>query len=344
MIELLKEVGRGKRGARDLTYEEASRAAAQIVSLQATPAQIGAFLMAERIKMESPDELAAFVDILRQHAARTPLPPGVDSAGPYDGRRKSYMATFAAAFLLAAASVPATLHGTASLPPKWGITLQEMLQSAGIFPHKVARDRAAQIARDTGVLYAHADTWCPPLAQLRPLREQLGMRTVFNTAEKLVDYAHSPHVAIGVYHNTVFERLSALLQRLAYRNAVIVQGIEGSEDLFVGRPTRVLVLRNGRTHRRDVDPQAYGMDKPTPEIEWTAGEQLRVTEAILSGSQRCHAAFVHQTLLNAALRLELAERADDLREGIEIGKRALASGQAWQIYTQWKAAWQTAAQ
>lgn len=90
MIHLLKEVGRGKRGARDLTYEEALQAAASILGAQATPAQIGAFFIAERIKMESVEELEAFVKVSREYADRSFLHAGIDCAGPYDGRKSSF--------------------------------------------------------------------------------------------------------------------------------------------------------------------------------------------------------------------------------------------------------------
>ncbi|MBW7457998.1 anthranilate phosphoribosyltransferase, partial [Paenibacillus sepulcri] len=83
ITKLLKEVGRGKRGARDLTYDEAYQAAEWIMNREATPAQIGAFFMAERIKMESVEEMEAFVAVCRNHAYRSPVQQGIDCAGPY---------------------------------------------------------------------------------------------------------------------------------------------------------------------------------------------------------------------------------------------------------------------
>ncbi|WP_370639167.1 hypothetical protein [Cohnella sp. REN36] len=140
--------------------------------------------------------------------------------------------------MLAAADVPVTLHGSPSLPPKWGITLHDLLGVAGIASERLTPEQALEAARRTGVLYASAEQWCPPLRSLRVIREELGMRTVLNTAEKLIDYAQSPYIAFGVYHNTVFDRMARLLTKLEYRRALIVQGVEGSEDLFIDRPTR----------------------------------------------------------------------------------------------------------
>lgn len=333
MIHLLKEVGRGKRGARDLTYEESMQAAEAILGLKATPAQIGAFFIAERIKMESVEELAAFVAVCRGYARRLPGRGGIDCAGPYDGRKKSFMATFPAAFILAAAGLPVTLHGTASLPPKWGVTLQDVLHAAGIGADALTRERAIRTAEETGILYVQAEAWCPPLARLRPIREELGMRTVLNTAEKLIDYAHSPYLAFGVYHNTVFDRLSRLLTRLEYRKCLIVQGAEGSEDVFVDRPTRTYFVENGEARLHVIDPEAYGLETPMSERIWTAEDQHRVAEEVLRGEGELP--YTHQVLLNAAIRLHLAEKADSVEQGLYTAKALLDSGEAWRLYAKW---------
>ncbi|MBW5446340.1 anthranilate phosphoribosyltransferase [Cohnella sp. CFH 77786] len=334
MIQLLKEVGRGKRGARDLTYEESLRAAEQILTMEATPAQIGAFFIAERIKMESVEELEAFTVVCRKYASRTPVQRGIDCAGPYDGRKKTFMATFAVAFVLASAGLPVTLHGTSSLPPKWGVTLEDVIQASGIPLDRLSRDLALRAAERTGILYVQAEEWCPPLRKLRPIREELGMRTVLNTAEKLIDYSHSPYLAFGVYHNTVFDRLSRLLTNLEYRRSMIVQGAEGSEDLFIDRPTRTYLVERGEAQLQVIDPDVYGLETPVPEMEWTKEEQVRVTEEVLRGQGNL--AFVHQVLLNAAVRLKLAEKTESIEQGLYTAKALLDSGEAWDRYTSWK--------
>jgi anthranilate phosphoribosyltransferase len=331
--KLLKEVGRGKRGARDLSYEEARMAAEMIVAGKVTPAQLGAFFVAERIKMESVEELQAFVEVLREHAYRVPVQEGIDCTGPYDGRKKSFYATFATAFLTAAAGLPVTLHGTAPMPPKWGITLQELLQEAGVSVAEMSRDSAAHAAKETGVLYASSEQWCPPLAKMRPIRLELDMRTIINTAEKLVDYSHSPYLLFGVFHNTVFERMAKLSQNLSYRKALIVQGVEGSEDLFIERPTRTYDVSGGEATLYVINPDAYGLETAVPEITWTPREQLNVTEAVLQG--KGHLAFVNQVLLNAAVRLQLAEKVESVEEGLYICKALMDEGAPFERYRTW---------
>ncbi|PLT47794.1 Anthranilate phosphoribosyltransferase [Paenibacillus pasadenensis] len=333
MIELLKEVGRGKRGAKDLGYEDAARAAEAILGGSATPAQVGAFLIAERIKMESVEEIEAFVRVCRSYAERDGQQGGVDLAGPYDGRKRSFMATFPTAFVLAAGGLPATLHGAAPLPPKWGVTLHCLLEAAGLRPDRLPRAALRAAARRTGVLYVPSESWCPPLARLRPIREQLGLRTVLNTAEKLLDYGGSPHLVFGVYHNTVLERIARLLTGLGYGRSLVIQGAEGSEDVHAGRPTRMYVVENGEARLQVLDPEALGFELEDEECDWTAEQQLAAAEAVLAGEGTvAHAGAVQ---LNAALRLQLAGRAGSLEEGVYIAKALLDDGSALAAYRAW---------
>ncbi|OOC63953.1 anthranilate phosphoribosyltransferase [Paenibacillus ihbetae] len=333
MIKLLKEVGRGKRGSRDLNYNEAVSAAEWILEDKATPAQIGAFFMAERMKMESVEELEAFIKTLRDRSFRKAVHAGLDCAGPYDGRKTSFYASFPTAFLLAAAGLPVTLHGSASLPPKWGVTVNDLLLCKGVDPASISREQSILAAELTGVLFVDAEQWCPPLRSIRPIREEIGMRTILNTAEKLIDFSHSPYLVYGVFHNTVFDRMAQLLQNLRYRKALIVQGAEGSEDLHIHRATRVQLVHQGHSELHLIDPELFGLEAQLPEIEWTAEEQLRVTEEVLQG--KGHIAFTNQVLLNAAVRLHLCERAASVEEGLYTLKSLLDNRLAWYVYDRW---------
>ncbi|WP_150273928.1 anthranilate phosphoribosyltransferase [Paenibacillus tepidiphilus] len=334
MINILKEVARGKRGARDLNYEEAEYAAEAILSGSASPVQVGAFLIAERMKLESIEELEAFVAVCRRYAHREPVHEGLDCAGPYDGRKHSFIATFPVAFLLAAVGLPVTLHGAPALPPKWGVTLQDLLRESGIDPAGLGRAAAIEAARSGGVLFARPEVWCPALDALRDLRVDIGMRTIFNTAEKLIDYSCSPSLVIGIFHNTVFDRMSRLIVKLGYQQALVVQGVEGSEDLYIDRPNRVYRIAGGRAELDLIDPEALGLECEVPVLEWNARLQLQTAEAVLQGAG--HMAFYNQTLLNGAARLHLAGKVNSIEEGVYTCKELLDNGAAWTAYTRWR--------
>lgn len=355
METFLKIVGKGKRGARDLTLDEAREAARLIVRGEAKPAQIGAFLVAERIKTESADEIVAFVEVLREAAVRfagtPPQARRIDCAGPYNGRQRTFAATWPAAFVLAASGMAVTLHGVREIGPKRGITLHAMLLARGIDMDRIPLDRLASALRELGVGYAPAERMCPPLAGLHDIREQLGLRTVLNTAEKLLDYGDSPCLAMGIFHRTVAERYGEAVIRLGYRRTAIVQGMEGSEDLYVDRPTAVWIAEGDAAGRREekasdadrpdqtavvrqvIDPAAFGLNRDVPAVEWTAASQIETAEAVLDGS--APAAFVDMTVLNAAFRMHLSGRVESLEEGIALSRELLASGKPRQRYGEW---------
>lgn len=335
MINILKEVARGKRGAKDLSYGEAEYAAEAILRQTASPVQIGAFLIAERMKLESLEELEAFVAVCRKYAFREPVHQGIDCAGPYDGRVHSFIATFPTAFLLSAAGLPVTLHGSAGLPPKWGITLQDIIQAGGVDIAGLSRSDAVHATEASGVLFVKSEQWCPPLGELRGLREDIGMRTIFNTAEKLIDYSCSPFIVFGIFHNTVFDRISRLIVKLGYQRGLVVQGVEGSEDLYIDRPNRVYRIQDGAAELDIIDPEALGLEVTLPEEqEWTALRQLRIAEEVLQGGG--HMAYYNQTLLNAAARLHAAGRVNSIEEGVYTCKPLLDNGRAWEVYSKWK--------
>ncbi|MCY9663828.1 anthranilate phosphoribosyltransferase [Paenibacillus alginolyticus] len=333
MISLLKEVGRGKRGARDLTYEEASQAAELILTGAATQAQMGAFLVAERIKMESPEELKAFIDALRQRVNTYPIPGSMDCAGPYDGRSRTFIATLPTAFVLAACGLPTTLHGSPSMPPKWGITLSDVLAALDVPALDASREALISAAARTGFLFAPTESWCAPLGELRELRKELGLRTVFNTAEKLLRFTEAPFMAVGVFHGTVFEKITNLLIELGVSRGIVLQGMEGSEDLSVDKRTRTYLIQEGSSELFIVDPEIYELMVEVPEMEWTAQLQAETALSVLRGDAELP--YLNMVLLNSAVRLWVSQKAGSIEEGIYLARHAIEQGAALQKFTEW---------
>lgn len=334
MISMLKEVGRGKRGARDLPYPEASRAAEWILDGTATPAQIGAFLVAERIKMESIDEIQAFIDVLRTRFPRYPLPGSLDCAGPYDGRNRTFMATLPTAFILSACGLPVALHGCRSLPPKWGMTLPDVLEALGIDVDALSEEDVQEAHRQGGVLFVPTERWLPELERLRAIREEIGLRTVFNTAEKWLRYTDASYMAVGIFHATVSDKSAELLTRQGVKRGIIIQGLEGSEDLGVEKPTRTILVRDGSQDLYIVDPQVLNLRGSFPETEWTPQRQAAVTLAVLQGN--ADDAYRNTVILNAAVRLWVAEKVESIEEGIYSATHTLQQGMAWKQFNRWR--------
>lgn len=336
MISLIKEVGRGKRGARDLTYEEALRGAELIIGGAATPAQIGAFLVAERIKMESPEELRAFIDALRVRIEPYPIEGSFDCAGPYDGRTRTFMATFPTAFILTACGLPAVLHGSPKLPPKWGVTITDVLQALQIPVSGSPRETLIAAAKRTGFLFVPTEQWCPPLGALRGIRQELGLRTVFNTAEKLLRFSDASYMAIGVFHGTVFEKMTNLLLDLGVTRGIVIQGMEGSEDLAVDKRTRTYVIKDGTSELFIIDPEMFELMVEVPEQEWTADLQAQTALSVLKNDAELP--YLNAVLLNSAVRLWIGEKSGSIEEGIYLARHAIEQGKAMQKFKEWTGA------
>lgn len=342
MFNLIKEVGRGKKGAKDLSYEQARNGAEQVLTGRATPAQIGAFLVAERIKMETADEILAFVDALRDRIIRYPVPGGLDCAGPYDGRRKSFLATLPVAFVLAASGQPVTLHGSRTLPPKLGVTALDLFHSLELYPDRCSPAALQAAADQTGFLFVPAENWCPPLAALRHLREEIGVRTLFNTAEKLLRYSDAPLQTVGVFHQTAVEKMREMLTQIGVSRGLIVQGVDGSEDLPIHRRARITVVQADDSESMILDPATYQLGyEEMPAIEWTVDKQASLLLEVLQGQKP--SPYRDMVIWNSGIRLWFAEKVDTIAIGMERAAQLLDEGLALEAYQRWSEAVRTSA-
>jgi anthranilate phosphoribosyltransferase len=334
MHRFLKEVGRGKKGARDLTYEEALEVAQLMLSGEATDAQIGAFLQAERIKGETVEELLAFLHQLQSQAQRIPhdFPDLLDTAGPYDGRSKSFMATIVSSLVVAAAGGRVVMHASETLPPKYGVVLSDVLSKLGIrMEHSV--EGALLRLQQTGICALATESFCPPLARLRKIREELGIRTLWNTVEKALNLGNATYSILGVFHGAALEKAAELQKHLNFRRSLVVQGMEGSEDIPLHRPSRMIWIEQDSIREIRIDPAAYGMTGEKQLEILTADQQAEHVLAILNNQPDPY--YTH-SVLNSGIKLWLYGKTPDLQEGIELAKTLLSDGKVRETWNLWK--------
>ncbi|MFA9559994.1 anthranilate phosphoribosyltransferase [Evansella sp. AB-rgal1] len=334
MNSLLKEVGRGKRGSRDLTYDEAFRAAEFILNGVATPAQIGAFLIAQRLKMESTEELIAFLDVCRGESYIHPIEGGLDCAAPYDGRSRSFYAALPTAFILTACGIPVTLHSSPTLPPKNGVTLYEMLQQLQIKVDSLNKHTLIHAAEKSGFLFVPTEKWCPPLARIRDLRTELELRTLFNTVEKLLRFSDAPNMTIGIFHGTVVDKIAKLVRQSGVQQSLVIQGMEGSDDISVERRTRAYWVSEEKKEWIVIDPELLELQATYPEMNWTVEQQCDTFLSVLKGNSPLP--FYHTVLLNAGVRIWLCGKSGSIEQGIYEAKYILDNGHALDSFNQWK--------
>jgi anthranilate phosphoribosyltransferase len=315
----LKLVGTGPRGSRDLSFEEARDALAALLGGEVSPAQAGAFLIATRIKGESPDELAGYAQALRDAvvplgtATKRPL---VACAGAYDGAGQAPHLSLAAAVVAAACGAAVVVHCGSRVGPKYGVTALDVLAGVG-GPVSPTRAESEAMLERSGVTLVDTSRAVVGWAGLVSFRNEIGLRGPVHSAEKLIDYFGARRFVVGYTHSPYADRLLGALELLGAERAIAVRGIEGSDVVRPGRP--VAYDRHGKIEL----PERLGEAVRAP-----GGEQgsAALSEAILAGSHRGpeRAAVV----LSAAIRLHAAGLVRDARDGLDRADAAISDGSA----------------
>ncbi|MDQ4076386.1 MAG: anthranilate phosphoribosyltransferase [Chloroflexota bacterium] len=323
-IPFVKAVGRGEKLKRDLTYQESVEAMRLILQGKALEGQIGAFLIAQRVKGEAVDEILGFTDVIRDEFIRQ-ISPRVDGlldlATPYDGKAKTAQLAPAVAIVLAEAGVPVVLHGDEGVPTKEGIGPGLVFQALGI-PIDLEPALVERVIERVGIGYLDARRFAPAWHNLIPLRRQFGLRTVLNTVEKLFNPANAPYQVSGFFHANYIERIRTAQsgEQLSY----IVQGEEGSIEMRPGRRTPIYAVEPQDDLILDMDT----LDLPEGErifLEPSARRHAQLNASVLAGKAGPAA---DQVALTAGTILTLLGAAADLADGLRNARSILTTGAA----------------
>jgi anthranilate phosphoribosyltransferase len=274
----IKLVGTGPRGSRDLDFEEARAAMTALLEGEASGAQAGAFLMAMRLKGESPTELAGFAQALRD--AAIPLiargdRPLVACGGAYDGVSAAPHLSIATAVTAAACGVGVVMHCGTTLGPKRGVTHADVLAALG-GPAKPSTHDSARMLADAGATLVYTPAVVSGWEQLVEIRDDIGVRGPLHAAERLLDFFGARRFVIGYTHSPYSARIIGALERLGAERAIAVRGIEGSDVARPGRP--MAVERDGPLDL----PEDLGQRLPQ---DRGADVSAATTRAVVAGEQ-----------------------------------------------------------
>jgi anthranilate phosphoribosyltransferase len=310
----------------DLSRDETRRVMDAIMSGQSTPAQIGGFLVALRLKGETADEIAGAAEAMRAHVI--PVTPTrddlVDTAGTGGDGGKTFNISTAAALLAAAAGVGVAKHGNRSVSSQSGSA--DVLEQLG-FDLGLSPGRIAQSIDDLGFGFMFAPTHHPAMKHAAPVRAELAARTVFNVLGPLTNPAGARAQVVGVYSPALVPVIADVLAQLGARRAFVVHGAGGIDELSPAGPNLVCEVVDGDVRQRQVDPQELGLPRCDPaELRGgTAAENAqRIRDVFAGGDGAARSAI----LLNAAGAIAAGGHARDLREGIQLAREALDSGAA----------------
>lgn len=347
MQHYLKIVGNGHRTARDLAAEEADAAFTLIMERRASLPQVAAFMTALRIKEESPEELAVFTGVLRRYCQRMPLsaPHIVDICLPYDGRSKHMSLIPVASLIAAAAGAHVVLHGRCgqSTPPKFGVGVGDILAALDIAVELPLELAGELLLNDSiGVTYIDVSQFAPALEYFNPVRFDYGMRSFFNTIEKLINPFEAATALVGVFHNPFLQRVATVMQKQGYQRGFAVQGTEGAIDVTINRRTPILEYSGGDAfHSWSIDPANYGGWANDEQPEWsiTAQTNAALTQQLLAiyPASPWLEPYRRSALLTAALMVYASGKTSTYAEALEQVQIALASGEVSARLARWQA-------
>jgi anthranilate phosphoribosyltransferase len=312
-------------GAR-LTRAETRGAMDAIMQGDATPAQIGAFLMALRLRGETPEEIAGAAESMRAHARRirSDRRPLLDTCGTGGDRSGTFNISTAAAFVVAGAGLAVAKHGNRSVSSRCGSA--DVLEALGaridLPPEGVEACLAA-----TGMGFLFAPLHHGAMKYAAAPRKELALRTLFNVLGPLSNPAGATHQVLGVYAAPLTETLATVLSILGSEGAMVVHGEGGLDEIALSGPTRVTEWRNGTLRTYTVTPAGLGATEAPPDTlrGGDAAQNAGMIRALLTDREGPPREVV---CLNAGAALYVAGRAATLREGVEAAREVVASGRA----------------
>jgi anthranilate phosphoribosyltransferase len=310
----------------DLSRDEARRVMDTIMTGDATPAQIGGFLVALRLKGETADEIAGCAEAMRAHVL--PVHPTrddlVDTAGTGGDGGKTFNISTAAALVAAAAGAGVAKHGNRSVSSQAGSA--DVLESLG-FQLDLRPERIARSIDELGFGFMFAPTHHPSMKHAAPVRRELAARTVFNVLGPLTNPAGARAQIVGVYSPLLVPVIADVLARLGAHRAFVVHGAGGIDELSPAGPNLVHEVVEGAVHGREIDPLDLGVPRCDPDElrGGTPDENAAAIRAVFAGADGGRRQAI---LLNAAGAIAAGGHAEDLREGLELAREALDSGAA----------------
>jgi len=298
----------------------------EIMRGEATPGQIGAYLVALRVKGESPDEIAGSAEAMREHVL--PVRPErddlVDTAGTGGDGAATINISTAAAIVAAAAGAGVAKHGNRAVSSACGSA--DVLEALG-FSLEQPPERIARSIDELGFGFMFAPAHHPAMRHAAPIRRELATRTVFNVLGPLTNPAGARAQVIGVYAESLVEPIAQVLAQLGARRAFVVHGAHGIDELSPAGPNRVCEVVAGEVRARMIDPLELGVARCEPgELRGgTPAENAQAIRDVFAGADGGRRDAI---LLNAAGAIAAAGHAADLAEGLALAREAVSSGAA----------------
>jgi anthranilate phosphoribosyltransferase len=309
----------------DLSRAEMAQVMDEVADGGATPAQVGAFLAALRLKGETVDEIAGAAQVMRARVDRVHVGRDVfvDTCGTGGDGRNTFNISTTAAFVVAGAGVTVAKHGNRAVSSRSGSA--DVLAALGVNV-EAPKETVERCLEEIGIGFLFAPKLHPAFKAVAGIRREVGVRTVFNLLGPLANPAGARHQVMGVYEPRWVPIIGGVLAALGAAHAFVVHG-EGLDEIAVTGMTHVCEVKGGAVERYAMVPEDIGLRRhPEPEIAGGDAERnARILRDVLSGQK---GAPRDAALANAAAALVCAGAARDLTDGVRVAERSIDGGAA----------------
>ena len=319
--EAIVDVAAGK----DLSYERAEAVMDQIMGGDASQIQMAAFLTAMSMKGETIEEITASAAGMRKHCIRLLHDMDVlEIVGTGGDKSNSFNISTTSALVVSAAGVPVAKHGNRAASSKCGAA--DVLEALGV-DITVSPERSREILENIGICFLFAQNYHLSMKYVAPVRKELGIRTIFNILGPLTNPAGANLQLLGVYEEELVEPMAKVLANLGLKNAMVVYGQDGLDEISMSAPTTVCEVRNGYYRSYVIEPEEFGFKKCKKEelAGGTPSENAQITRAILSGEKGPKTDAV---ILNSAAALYVADPQLTMQQAVIKAKEVIDSGKA----------------
>lgn len=308
----------------DLSVEEMNTVMQLIMTGEATPAQVGGFLVGLRMKGETIDEIVAAANVMRELASKVDVDKNhlVDTCGTGGDSSGSFNISTASAIVVAAAGGKVAKHGNRSITSKSGSA--DVLETAGV-NLELTPEQVAQCVNEIGVGFMFAPMHHSAMKHAIGPRREMAVRTIFNVLGPLTNPAGAPNQVMGVFSKDLVEPLAHVLQRLGSEHVLVVHAEDGMDEISIAARTFVAELNNGEVKSYTIQPEDFGMQRASLEnIRATdSAHSLEIIKSVFDSQEGPAKDIVS---LNAGAAVYAAGLSQTLAEGVNKAQSVLASG------------------
>ena len=310
----------------DLTYAEAETVMDEIMSGQATPVQMSAYLTALALKGETIDEITASAAGMRAHCIKLLHNLDVlEIVGTGGDGSNSFNISTTSSLVIAAGGVPVAKHGNRAASSKSGAA--DVLEALGV-KITLTPERSAEILKKINICFLFAQNYHIAMKYVAPIRKELGIRTVFNILGPLSNPAGANMELMGVYDQLLVEPLAQVMANLGVDRGMVVYGQDSLDEISMCAPTSVCEIRDGKFTSYEITPEQFGYERCEKGAltGGTPAENAEITKAILKGEEK--GPKRQAVCLNAGAALYIAGKAASIEEGVKLAESLIDSGAA----------------